>query len=592
MAKSFSRASTANVVEDFSRNKGYHEPSKRHFEMVLEDGKYKFRRYQLDDKDEHINVFEQEVDWILGSGKTSRNYFYQTDAGELYQLPIAYYAREKFWYMAPGYDRREHEGVMRRVGRECMFCHNAYPDVAEGSDAYGARPVYPSKLPQGIGCQRCHGPGAEHVRAALNKDTEVERVRATIVNPARLEPQLRDAVCDQCHLQPSVALFGVRRFGRADYSFVPGEPLPDYLVQMDVSEQGKRRSERFEINHHSYRLRQSRCFQESEGALHCVSCHDPHRKTPAEDRAAHYRSRCLKCHEPGDYETVHETAAVAEGTGDCVSCHMPRRRTQDVVRAVMTDHLVRRGPGGSELLALLAETEPALTAVEFLEADRAPTGPERELYRAAAVIRATSGAHAQAVDHLEGMLAVAAPDSVDPYLDLARGQLKQRRYAAAEGTVAGILEREPGHRLAKEWFGLSLLAQDKVDEAVENLSESLEEDPGSPEVHYNLGLAFIRKDRYEEARLQFEQAIAARPNMAPAWYYLGRANASLNQIDEAIRGYRRVLEIEPSHTRAYVEIGRQLLKKGNREEALRYYQQGLKVASRIAPIAQALDEAR
>ena len=132
MAKSFSKASAANVVEDFSRNKGYHDPSKRHFEMVLEDGKYKFRRYQLDDKNEHINVFEQEVDWILGSGKTSRNYFYQTDAGELYQLPIAYYAQEKFWYMAPGYDRRQHEGVMRRVGRECMFCHNAYPGRGGG----------------------------------------------------------------------------------------------------------------------------------------------------------------------------------------------------------------------------------------------------------------------------------------------------------------------------------------------------------------------------------------------------------------------------------------------------------------------------
>ena len=497
--------------------------------------------------------------------------------------------------MAPGYDRRDHEGVMRRVGRECMFCHNAYPDVAEGSDAYGARPVYPSKLPQGIGCQRCHGPGAEHVRVALsnsNEDTRGESVRAAIVNPARLEPQLRDAVCDQCHLQPSVALFGVRRFGRADYSFVPGEPLSDYLVQMDVTEQGKRRSERFEINHHSYRLRQSRCFQESEGALHCVSCHDPHLKTPAEDRAAHYRSRCLKCHEPGDYEAVHETAAVAAGSGDCVSCHMPRRRTQDVVRAVMTDHLVRRRPGGSELLALLAETETNLTEVEFLDPDRAPKGPERELYRAAAVIRASSGAYARAVDHLEGMLAVAAPVSVDPYLDLAKGQLKQQRFGGAEGTVAGILERNPGHRLAKEWFGLSLLTQDKVDEAIAELSRSLEEDPGSPEAHYNLGLALLRKDRYEEARLQFEQAIAARPNMAPAWYYLGRANASLNHIDEAIRGYQRVLEIEPSHTRAYLEIGRHLIEEGNRDEALRYYRHGLRVASRLAPIAKALDEAR
>ena len=180
--------------------------------MGLEDGKYKFRRYQLDDKNRQINVFEQDVDWILGSGNSARTYFYQTEAGELYQLPLAYYSQEKVWYMAPGYDVRSHKGVMQRAGRECMFCHNAYPEVPEGSDAHHAPPVYPSELPQGIGCQRCHGPGAEHVRVALsNKDTGEERVRATIVNPARLEPRLRDDVCDQCHLQPRLPTVGYNR---------------------------------------------------------------------------------------------------------------------------------------------------------------------------------------------------------------------------------------------------------------------------------------------------------------------------------------------------------------------------------------------
>ena len=56
----------------------------------------------------------------------------------------------------------------RRVRRECMFCHNAYPDVPAGSDVYGARPAYPSELPQGIGCQRCYGPGSGHVGQALS----------------------------------------------------------------------------------------------------------------------------------------------------------------------------------------------------------------------------------------------------------------------------------------------------------------------------------------------------------------------------------------------------------------------------------------
>ena len=31
--------------------------------------------------------------------------------------------------MAPGYDRPNHQGVLHRVRRKCMFCHNAYPNV-------------------------------------------------------------------------------------------------------------------------------------------------------------------------------------------------------------------------------------------------------------------------------------------------------------------------------------------------------------------------------------------------------------------------------------------------------------------------------
>ena len=590
MARSFSKADANGAIEDFSRNKGPHEASKRNYEMVLEDGKYKFRRYQVDGESEQINVFEQEVDWILGSGAAVRNYLYQTDAGEIYQLPLSYYSQEKIWYMTPGYDRRVHEGVTRQITRECMFCHNDYPDVAKGSDAYGMRPVFPAELPQGIGCQRCHGPGAEHVLAALGDQASAEKLRGTIVNPARLEPALRDAVCDQCHLQPSAEIAGVRRFGRSDYSFIPGNPLTDYLVPMQVAGPDGAPSDRFEINHHSYRLRQSKCYERSEGRLSCVSCHDPHQNIAAAEQAAHYRDRCLGCHETGDFEAVHEAAAVPSNPEDCVACHLPRRRTQDVVHAAMTDHLIRRRPGLNEPLSPLRETRPVLGNLPFLEPSRAPEGPEREMYGPVAMIRASSGASTVATDRLEGMLAMVTPEPADPQLDLLRGQPGQRRFAAAERTARAILDRYPDNRRAKEWLGLSLLTQGKDDEAIEKLSEAAKGDPGSPEVLYNLGLALLRKDRHEEALEHLQRAVALRPNMSPALYYAARTNASLNRIDEAIRGYQRVLEIEPSHTRAYLEIGQQLLKKGNRAEAERYYKHGLKVASRIAPIAQALDE--
>jgi hypothetical protein len=221
MARSFMRPGPQRVIEDFEHNEFFHPSSQQHYEMLQRDGRYRLRRYQLDADGNPINVLEQPVDWILGSGDHARTYLYQTPAGELYQLPIAWYSQTKSWGMAPGFDRKDHEGITRRVRRECMFCHNAYPNVAPASDGYEAPQVFPPDLPQGTGCQRCHGPGAEHALRAFGKSAG--RPQDAIVNPARLSPERRDDICFQCHLQPSVALPGLRRFGRGDYSFQPGE---------------------------------------------------------------------------------------------------------------------------------------------------------------------------------------------------------------------------------------------------------------------------------------------------------------------------------------------------------------------------------
>ena len=44
----------------------------------------------------------------------------------------------------------------------------------------------------------------------------------TIVNPRRLEPALREAVCQQCHLQGRLR---IQRRGREPFDFRPGLPL-------------------------------------------------------------------------------------------------------------------------------------------------------------------------------------------------------------------------------------------------------------------------------------------------------------------------------------------------------------------------------
>ena len=557
MARSFTRPRAEVFIEDFEDNRFHHPPSDRWYEMRRDGDRLIFRRWVEDSEGRPRHVFEREVDWILGSGHTSRVYLYRTPEGELYQLPLGWYSQDEkgragpdtgHWGMAPGFDRPEHLGVLRLVHRECMFCHNAYPDVPAGSDLYGEPHVFPDELPEGTGCQRCHGPGAEHVRRALTGGAETaEELRATIVNPGRLPDDLRNDVCYECHFQPTVALHGVRRFGRGDYSFRPGEPLSDYLLKVDIQEEGRSRSERFEINHHPYRLEQSLCFQETKGredALSCLTCHDPHRKVPVEERAAHYRQACRTCHDV-DACRLEEMGAPdgmsAVDPQDCVTCHMPRRRTRDVVQVVMTDHRIQRRAPGPERLARLAEKDPVITDIELLAPIERPLA---EVYRTVSLIRAGSRDPA-AVEHLEKALTEARPEAITPYLDLARGQLATRRLQGAEATLDRILKKEPEMHRALSWMLVIKAALGRREQALEFARRALEVHPNRAETHYNLGRLLLAYGRPEEAVSELQRAVELRSTLAAAWYQLGQALKTLDRPAEAEEAYLRALEIDP-----------------------------------------------
>jgi Tfp pilus assembly protein PilF len=540
MARAFASPRPASDIEDFAAPPFVHAASGQHFQMTRRDGRLVFRRWLMGPDGQPVHVFEKPVDWILGSGDHARTYLYRTPGGELYQLPLAWYTQEGRWGMAPGFDRPDHEGVQRRVRRECVFCHTSYPDVPAGADAYGAPQIFPAAMPEGIGCQRCHGPGAEHVGLALGGIGSRDEIRARIFNPGR-----RDEVCQGCHLQPSVALPGLRRFGRGDFSFRPGEPLSAYMVQVDPEEEGKPRADRFEINHHPYRLQQSRCFQESTGQLSCLTCHDPHRRVPEEQRAAHYRAACQTCHAQ-DACTRPEHAVGAANTADCAGCHMPKRRTQDVVHVVMTDHKITRAPGGPALLAPLAETEPVLVDVRLLPGS--PGGALGEVYRAAAVARTAGGA--EAIAYLEKKLAETRPAEIEPWLDLAQAQLRAGRPAEAERTLVGVLERHPGHPQALEWLALAQAGQGRSTEAIAGLRQLLAVHPERIEAEYNLGRLLAVRGEDTEAALHLERVLAARPNLAAGWHYLGEIRAAQGRPEDAAACWRRALEIDPASAKS------------------------------------------
>jgi hypothetical protein len=174
MGRSLFRPAATNTIEDYARNnQTYHSLSDTHYSMSLINGAYYQRRWQIGFDGKETNIEESKVDYVLGSGNHARSYLHRTARGTFIELPLGWYSEKGgSWGMSPGFDSR-HPITRRLVSYECIFCHDAIPRIPAGHDAPGSEPVFTGDLPQGIDCQRCHGPGGNHVRTAQTADANV-----------------------------------------------------------------------------------------------------------------------------------------------------------------------------------------------------------------------------------------------------------------------------------------------------------------------------------------------------------------------------------------------------------------------------------
>jgi hypothetical protein len=294
------------------------------FTMEVRDGHF----YQTADlhKPGHTIKRTEEIDIVLGSATKGQTYLFWK-GNELYELPVSYWTELRRWVNSPGYIDGSAD-FDRPVTPRCLECHATFfqPLTFSPSNNQYNR----NNFVLGISCERCHGPGLQHVQSHLGKSSKVDI--SAPVPPFGLSRDREIDICAQCH-------GGVGKALAPAFSFAPGDALSQYIV-LPHPEAGE------PVDVHGNQvalLERSRCFQ-SSSSMSCSTCHDVH---SPERPAASYSAQCLQCHQEkqcGMFATL--GAQIAR---DCIDCHMPVQSSKQLMldvddtreRAKVRNHWIR-----------------------------------------------------------------------------------------------------------------------------------------------------------------------------------------------------------------------------------------------------------
>lgn len=246
-----------------------------------------------------------QFDIVVGSGRRGQTYLYWKD-DELYELPVSYWTYTHQWVNSPGYVDGKVD-FRRPIYPRCLECHATTFLTAPPPDYKYLK----ESLVLGIGCEKCHGPGAEHVaREKSAHPPAAGSAEIAIVNPARLSRDRQMDLCALCHAGAGTPL-------TAAQSFRPGDDLSRYVAISAPAEDKP-------VDVHGNQveaLERSKCF--SSGKLTCTTCHNVHR---SQENADSFSAHCLGCHSVHACPKFRQMGEAIRTK--CVECHMPLGQSQ------------------------------------------------------------------------------------------------------------------------------------------------------------------------------------------------------------------------------------------------------------------------
>lgn len=235
------------------------------------------------------------IEWLFGAGAKAFTPVGHDAGGRWVEHRISWYQRTGRLALTLGHSRAPSPDAASALGivqspdsiTRCFSCHAT--NVKPGPDL--------SAMRAGVTCERCHGPGSDHVAAARAG----RPLRSTILNPGRFDARGLVAACSECHRSPNA-------------EFRSEMPELEDPISIRFAPVG---------------FQASACFKKSRD-FSCTSCHDPHANPkPAADPA--YTEVCLRCHA--------SLAHAKQAKASCVGCHM--KGSAPTADLSFTDHRIR-----------------------------------------------------------------------------------------------------------------------------------------------------------------------------------------------------------------------------------------------------------
>jgi predicted CXXCH cytochrome family protein len=271
----------------------------------------------LSKHDPLVTFTAADIAFVYGS-KWKQRYFKKV-GDDYFPLPAQWDVTHKTWrpyfvkddWWAVHYPP---DNFKRPTGPTCDGCHSVNYDVTSKT-----------VTEWNVGCERCHGPGSEHVK---------NPVATTIINPARLDYVQANDTCIQCHSQgrPLMNPIGDRYYDWP-VGFEMGKKLSEYWMLED-HKLGETTFTHFANGTAHKNRMQGNDFVTSLMYTHgvtCATCHDVHGTDNPSLLRKPANALCLDCHGPRSPNGPHaptieqHTHHRAGSTGsECIACHMPK----------------------------------------------------------------------------------------------------------------------------------------------------------------------------------------------------------------------------------------------------------------------------